>query len=145
MSSSKWDPFKDLMALKDRMNRLFDMSLSRELELATGAGAGTWAPTCDVMETEEGLLIQAELPGLSEGDYEVLLDGGEVVIRGDRKLHKSKPKQGAIFRLDGRYGTFRRAFTLPDWADEAQENIKANYSDGVLEVKIGRAKNRDSD
>jgi len=138
MSQSKWDPFRDLMALRERMNQLFETSLTRERELAAGLQAGAWVPAADVFETDVGVVIRAEIPGVKKDDIEVRLEGGQLVLHGERPMEVSRPGSGAVSRLERAYGSFHRAFPLPDWADADPENVEAAYKCGVLELTVPR-------
>ena len=140
---AKWDPFKDLSALQERMNQLFESSLTRERELAAGLAAGAWSPTADVFETDTGMIVRAELAGVSQEEFEVRLDGGNLVLRGERKMSEARTG-AAVSRLEREYGRFLRAFPLPDWASRDPDLIEADFSDGVLQVIVPRQNEENS-
>jgi len=134
---AKWDPFKDLSELRERMNHLFETSLTRERELAAGLQAGAWSPVADVYETEQGMVIMAELAGVQQDEFEVRFDGANLVLRGERKM--SEARSGAsISRLEREYGLFQRTFPLPDWASHDTAAVEAGFTDGVLRVTVPR-------
>jgi len=135
---AKWDPFKDMMALRERMNQLFETSLTRERELAAGLQAGAWSPRADVFETDAGLLVKAELPGVHEEDLEVRLDGGSLVLRGERRMDAARDGDAQISRLEREYGRFQRTLDLPEWASRDPGAVQAGYANGVLEVRVPR-------
>jgi HSP20 family protein len=140
---AKWDPFKDLTELRERMNHLFETSLTRERELAAGLQAGAWSPTADVYETEQGMVIRAELAGVRQDDFEVRFDGDHLVLRGERRMGEARTG-ASISRLEREYGRFQRVFPLPDWASRDSQAVKADFTDGVLEVMVPRQNEEDS-
>ena len=77
-----WDPLRDLLSLQERMNRLFEESLARERELPPGERRDAWSPAADVYETAESFVVLVELPGVSEDDVVVTVDGDELRLRG---------------------------------------------------------------
>jgi HSP20 family protein len=133
MAIIRWDPYRDLMTLQERMNRMFDESYrSRggEESLSTRA----WAPAVDIYETKEALVVKAELPEVKKDDIDVKIDNGILTIQGERKCEEVKDEQ--VHRRECQYGFFSRSFSLPTTVDP--NKINANYKDGVLTVSIPR-------
>ena len=141
---AKWDPFKDLSKLRERMNHLFETSLTREREHAAGLQAGAWSPTADVYESEQGMVIRVELAGVEQDDFEVRFDGDNLVLRGERRMGEARAG-ASISRLEREYGRFQRIFPLADWASRDKRAVKAGFTDGVLEVTVPRQSDEDSD
>jgi HSP20 family protein len=135
MSIVKWDPLKNLVALQDRMNRLFDETLERE-HGSEGLMAGAWAPPVDIYETDNDVVIVAELPGIEEKDVDVQVRDNVLTIKGERKMEKSL-KEESYHRVERTYGSFSRSFTLPTSVN--QDKISATYTRGVLEIKMPKA------
>lgn len=134
MSIARWDPFREMEALRENVNRLFQEALGGP---ARGVpSARPWAPAVDVVEDDEKIVVKAELPGMRKEDVEVELTGDTLTIRGERKFEEKEEKQNYI-RVERAYGRFQRAFTIgvPIKADD----LKANYKEGVLEITIPKA------
>ena len=125
-SASVWDPFR---AMRDVLR----WDPFRELEAATGGDYGLFAPSFDVKENKDGYIFRADLPGVREEDLDISLTGNRLTISGKRE--QEKHEQGDTYYASERsYGSFSRAFTLPDGTDG--ENVKAELKDGVLQVIV---------
>lgn len=131
----KWDPFRDLMAMQDRMTRLFDESLNRIFKEETPRGA--WSPPVDVVEREKEVILKIDLPEMNQNEIEIHVEENTLFIQGERRLIKEDPDERYI-QIERPYGSFRRAFNLPKAID--QEGIKASYKDGVLRIILPRKK-----
>jgi HSP20 family protein len=135
MAIVRWEPFRDLASLQERMNRLFDESfkgINRTTEDDWLLG-GTWAPAVDIFEQEGNIVLKAELPGIDLKDVDIRLENNVLTLRGERKVD-NEVKRESFHRIERAYGTFARSFTLPSTVD--QQNIKADYKDGVLKVVL---------
>ncbi len=133
MAIVRWDPFRDLMSLQDRMNRLFDESVGRWRSSDEEMDKGIWSPAVDIYETEHDIVLKAELPEVNQKDIDIRLENNTLTLRGERKFEK-ETKEENYHRVERAYGTFSRSFTLPSTVD--QERIKAEYKDGVLKVTM---------
>lgn len=133
MSMARWDPFRDLEALRENVNRLFQESMTPRRDISM---AQAWTPAVDVVEDEEKIIVKAELPGLKREDIDIELTGDTLTIKGERKFENEERKENYV-RVERSYGEFRRVFTIgvPVKAGE----VKANYKDGILEVQIPKA------
>ena len=137
---TRWEPFGslrrrgdffgDLTDMQKEMNRLFDDFFG---ERRTGMTEGQWVPAVDVSETESELVVRAELPGMTHDDIEVNLQDNVLTLRGEKKQEKKEDKEN-FHRLERSYGSFTRSFSLP--AGVKQEDIKAIFKDGILEVSL---------
>ena len=125
----KHNPFADLDELGSGM-RLFQDTVSRLLDQPA---ARPWAPSVDIFETENELLLKADLPGVEMKDIDIQLENGTLSLRGERKFEQEK-KEGGYHRVERSYGSFARYFTLPDTLDP--EKVKAEYKNGVLTVTL---------
>ena len=96
-------------------------------------GRDSWTPSVDIMEKEGNLVLRAELPGLTEKQIELKLEGNTLTLRGERKM-EDEDNKGTFHRVESFYGTFTRSFRLPDTVDA--EKINAEYKNGVLTVTI---------
>ncbi|MFZ3089789.1 MAG: Hsp20/alpha crystallin family protein [Nitrospirota bacterium] len=137
MSLIKWDPFRDLLSLQERMNKLFEESLSRSGKDQEDLTVGRWSPAIDVMENEQEIVIKGELPGIELKDVEVLIKDNLLTLRGERKFEKEEEKEN-YHRIERAYGAFQRVFTLP--ASVEQDKVKAKMRDGILEIRLPKAK-----
>jgi HSP20 family protein len=133
MAIIRWEPFRDLVSLQERMNRMFDESFR-----GAGRGAaeedwvgGAWAPAVDIYEQDGNIVLKAELPGIDPKDVDVRVENNILTLRGERKLD-TEVKRESYHRVERSYGTFIRSFTLPNMIDT--EKIKAEYKDGVLRM-----------
>ena len=135
MAIVRWQPFRDLVGLQDRMNRLFDEAFQGSGRSADDDWAlgGAWAPAVDIYEQDGSIVLKAELPGVDPKDVDIRLENNVLALRGERKLD-TEVKRESYHRVERSYGTFTRSFTLPSVVD--QEMIKAEYKDGVLRVTL---------
>lgn len=132
MSMVRFDPFRDLAVLQDRMNRLFnDAYQPRQSDDLMSRG--TWTPAVDIYEVEGALVIKAELPDMRREDIDVSVENNTLTIRGERKLD-NEIKQESFHRIERAYGSFVRSFSLPHTVDATK--IGAEYKGGVLTVKL---------
>lgn len=132
MLINRYDPFRDLTILQDRINRIFNEHTSREGESPAGR---TWAPVVDILETEADLTVQAELPGLKMEDIEVEVTGESLIIRGERKMDDTA--RDNYLRVERPHGPFQRSFTIG--VPVQPDKVRATYRDGILEVVIPKA------
>jgi HSP20 family protein len=132
MAMVRFDPFRDLAVLQDRMNRLFNDTYGarREDDLMS---RGSWSPAVDIYETDGALVLKAELPEMNREDIDVSVENSTLTIRGERKL-SNDIKQENFHRIERAYGSFVRSFSLPNTVDTAK--IAADYKNGVLTVKL---------
>ncbi len=133
MALIRWnDPFRELAALQDRMNRVFEGTLSRtrnEEELFTG----TWAPPVDIYETKDKITLKAELPGFEEKQINLRFEDGVLTIEGERKFEKESGDEN-YHRVERSYGKFVRSFAIP--AGIEGDRIAATFNNGVLTVDL---------
>ena len=131
MTITRWDPFRDLGLLQDRMNRLFDDAGRgwRADEPATT----TWSPAVDIFETAGDIVVKAELPGMDRKDISLNLENNVLTLRGERRFEK-ETKEENYHRVERSYGGFSRSFSIPATVDE--ERIHADYKDGVLKILL---------
>lgn len=124
-------PFGDLISLQERMNRLFDESLSSFGEKEEKLFPGTWSPAVDIYETPEEFIIKAELPGIDINDIDIEIKDNTLVLKGEKRFEKRVTKEN-YHRMEMFYGPFQRSFTLPNIFQHAK--TKAKLKDGVLEI-----------
>lgn len=132
MTLQRFDPFRELFNLQNRMGRLFDEA-GRPRFVENEEATATWSPAVDIYETQQEIVVKAELPDLKQEDIQVSLDNDRLSIRGERKF-ESEVKRENYHRVERSYGTFSRTFSLPPTVD--QEKIRADYKNGVLTVTL---------
>ena len=133
MVITRWDPLRDLATLQNRMNSLFqDYSRSGSGESDALASAA-FNPPVDIFEDEHKVVLALEVPGLKQEDLNIEVENNTLSIRGERKF-EGEQKQDNYHRIERRYGSFYRAFTLPQTVNA--ESISANYDAGVLRVEL---------
>ena len=135
MAVVKWDPFRDLVSIQDRMNRLFEQTLSRSRG-EEGVTATTWTPAVDIYETADTIVMKAELPGVAREDIHIQIDGSTLTLKGERRFARDVQEESYL-RIERAYGSFHRSFALP--ATVQQENVRAVLKDGVLELVLPKA------
>ena len=133
MQMTKWDPFKDLLTLQDRMNRLFDDSMRGVRQTDEGLAGAVWSPAVDIYETDNEVVLKAEVPGVNQKDIDIQVENNTLTLRGERKIDKETAREN-YHRIERSYGSFLRSFTLPGTID--QEKIRADYKDGVLKIEM---------
>ena len=133
MTLVKWEPFRELMAMQDRMTRLFDETLSRVWK--EEAVRGVWSPPVDIVERAHELVLKIDLPEVEQSEIDIRVEENTLVIQGERKFVKEVSDENYI-QIERPYGTFRRTFALPRMIDH--EGIKASCNQGVLKVVLPR-------
>ena len=141
MSSTQWDPFRELLSLQERMNRLFDQTFSRSRAQTGEISGGTWSPAVDLYESQDNLILKAELPGVEQNGIELRVQGNRISIRGERRL-KEAVNQEHFHRMERAFGPFNRSFTLPTPVDA--ENVTAEFKNGILMVVLPKRIDKDS-
>lgn len=122
--------FRGVNTLQDQINRLFNEAFERGGE---ESNLTTWAPAVDISETEQELVVQADLPGIDIKDLDIRVENNVLTIRGERKFEK-KVNEENYLRVERAYGSFSRSFSLANTV--SPEGIKADYQNGVLTLNI---------
>ena len=132
MAIVRWnDPFREFAQLQERINRVFNDAYRSDEGLMT---SGTWVPPVDIYQNgDHEVVIKAELPDMSREDIDITVDNGTLTIRGEKKLTQDV-KEEQFHRIERRYGTFSRSFSLPQTVDTAK--VGADYKNGVLTVRL---------
>jgi HSP20 family protein len=121
------------------MNRLFEESFSRGRGDEPSLDSGTWTPLADVYETDEGFVVQVELPGLREADIEVRVEGNALTLKGERRLNAAARPE-SFHRMERSYGAFSRTFTFPEDVDRS--GVKVQCRDGLLRLELPKLRPR---
>jgi HSP20 family protein len=128
---TRWDQSRGLTSLQEQFIRLFEDNSTRDR--SGHADLATWAPPVDIYETENELVIKADLPDLEEKDIDVRVENNSLTIRGERKFEKDVNEDNYL-RVERAYGSFMRSFSLPNTV--SSENIRAEYRNGVLTLHM---------
>jgi HSP20 family protein len=128
---SQWESIRGLNSLQDRVNQLFDDTFIRRR--IGESDLGTWLPAVDIYETEQELIVKADLPGVDEKEIDIRVENNMLTIRGERKFQQDV-SQDNYLRIERAYGPFTRSFSLPNTVDT--EAIGAEHRDGVLTVRM---------
>jgi HSP20 family protein len=137
MNLVKWNPFRELEEVSNRLNSLFGRMPARAETGADMLAVADWMPTVDISETESGYLIKAEIPEVKKEDVKVNIQDGMLTISGERHQEKEE-KNKRYHRLERVYGSFSRSFRMPDDADE--NTVNAEFKDGMLNVTLPKSK-----
>jgi HSP20 family protein len=132
MTIVRYDPFRDLRSLQEEVNRLFSTNLGRAFG-EEGISRGAWSPSVDIYESAEQIVLEAELPGMNRGDFDLSIENNIITLRGERRFEK-KDESDNYHRVERSYGAFTRSFTLPQ--SVSGEGAAAEYSNGVLRVTL---------
>jgi len=129
MAISRWYPIREVATLQDRVNSLFQ-DLSGDSQTVTAA---SFAPAVDVYENGEKVVLKLDVPGIKEEDLDIRVENQTLTVSGERKF-ENEEKEENFHRIERRYGSFYRSFTLPTTVDT--ENVAASYEAGVLKLEL---------
>jgi HSP20 family protein len=129
MVITRWTPFREVAGLENRVNALFGAFKEGDKPLTTAS----FTPAVDVYEDEKSVVLKLEVPGIEEKDLDVSVENHTLTVKGERKFAQEE-KQENFQRIERRYGSFFRAFTLPSTIDT--ENVDAKYEAGVLKLEL---------
>ena len=130
---TRWEPFRELNTLQSRLIRLFEEQTRGGSEESLTAGA--FVPAVDVYEDEHSIQLKLEVPGIDEKDLDIKVENNTLTVSGERKFEKDE-KEENFRRVERRYGSFVRSFTLPPTVDS--EAITADYNAGVLKLRLAK-------
>jgi HSP20 family protein len=141
MQLTRWDPFREMEELSDRLGRAWPLSFVRPFGRREGGAEealvlADWAPLVDVEETEKEYLIKAELPEVKKEDVKVTIEHGMLTIEGERK-HEKEEKTRKVHRVERSYGKFVRRFSVPPEVED--KKVAAEFKDGVLYVHVPKS------
>ena len=129
MAITRWDPFREVVSLQNRLNSLFRDFNEADSPLTTAS----FVPAVDIYEDAQKVTLKLEVPGIEEKDLDVRVEDHTLTVKGERKFEKEE-KEENFHRIERRYGSFFRAFTLPTTVDT--ENVQASYNAGVLKLEL---------
>ena len=133
MDLIQWNPLREMVSLRERMNRLFDDSWFRTDGYGDDVAMGMWSPAVDMFAKDDHLVIKAELPGMEKKDINLHLKDGVLTLRGERK-HENQVQDENFYRREMSYGKFVRTFSLP--SDVDPDKINAEFQNGLLTIEV---------
>ncbi len=131
-SLTTWDPFTEMAGLHQVADQLFGEFFG-QTPFKMAATEARWSPMVDVHETDEGIRLVADLPGIKQEDIQVSIEGDTLTLKGERK-RDTEVKEDQYHRVERSYGVFQRSILLPSVVDSSK--VKATYKDGVLEILL---------
>ena len=139
MTIVRWEPLRELSSLQSDMNRFFDTMFQAPAGGGQAAQLRRWTPAMDLAETEDAFVLRADLPGVSQEDVSIEIEDTVLTVSGERKSDHENKGEG-FYRVERAFGAFSRSLTLPKGVDA--EAIAAQFTDGVLEVRIPKPEQR---
>ncbi len=128
----RWEPAREMMTLREAMDRLFDDAFTRPFSLREG-----WsAPAIDMYQTDDEIVVKAALPGLKAEDVQINITGEVLTLKGEMKQQEEK-KEKAWHIREQRWGTFERSVVLP--TDVVSDKAKAEFENGILTITLPKA------
>jgi len=127
-------PLADVAVLQNRLNSIFN-DFGRPDGEQESLTMGSFVPPVDVYEDEHQLVLKLEIPGIKQEDLDVRVENQTLTVKGERKFEKDE-KEENFHRIERRYGSFVRTFTLPQTVDTTA--VKASYDNGVLAISMAK-------
>jgi len=130
---TRWEPVREMMTLREAMDRLFDDAFTRPINLKDG---GWSAPAIDMYQTDDEVVVKAALPGFNADDVQINVTGEVLTIRGEIK-HEDEKKEKAWHIREQRWGSFERSVSLP--TDVVSDKANADFANGILTITLPKA------
>ena len=131
----RWEPEREMITLREAMDRLFDDAFTRPLSLRDG-WRGSGIPAIDIYQTDEDVVVKATLPGIKADDVQINIAGDVLNIKGEMK-EKNDKKEKDYHMREQRWGTFERSVMLP--TSVVSDKAKAEFEDGILTIILPKA------
>ena len=132
MAITRWDPFREMYSLQSRLNSLLEDARRGDDELTT---TGSFIPPVDIFEDGNRIVLKLEVPGMKQDDLKIQVESNALLVRGERKFEQETNEKN-YHRIERRYGSFARSFTLPNTVDT--DKVQAHYDAGVLSIELGK-------
>ncbi len=133
MAITRWDPFRDVLTLQNRMQSLLQDYARDGRGEADTLTAGAFVPPVDIYEDTEKIVLTLEVPGISQDAFNIAVENNILSVRGERAW-TGEQKEENYHRVERRYGNFHRVFTLPQTVDTT--DVQASYDAGVLRIEL---------
>ncbi len=138
MGIRRWDPLKDISSAQEGLQRFMEHPMFAAPALGA-PNRGCYMPVVDILESKGYVVVRAELPGVNREDITIEIEGDVLLLRGERKFEKEVEHEN-YHRMECSYGTFQRAFTLPQAI--RKEEVTARFEQGVLEIRMPKGSER---
>jgi HSP20 family protein len=132
----RWEPFNEMISLRDAVNRLFEDSFIRPGLWPLPFDGGGLSVPADVIETQDNIVVKVSAPGVKPEDIDISVVGDTLAIKGETKSEEQF-EEGSYIRKERRFGSFQRTFSLP--ASVASDRAKAEFENGVLTLTLPKA------
>ena len=132
MAITRWDPYREVLTLQNRLNSLFQ-DYGRGHGENDSVSTAAFVPPVDVYEDDHKIVLKLEVPGLRQEDLDIQIENNALTVKGERKFEKEE-KEENFHRIERRYGSFFRSFTVPNTVNS--EAVKASYDAGVLRIEL---------
>ncbi len=130
-----WEPMREVITLRDAMDRLFDEAFTRPWSGRDGT-SGAYTPAIDMYQTENDVVVKAAVPGMKPEDVQINVTGDTLTIKGESdESHETKEKSYHI--RERRWGTFERSIPLPTLI--SADKARAEFENGVLTITLPKA------
>jgi HSP20 family protein len=133
----RWDPFRDMVSLRDAMDRLFEDSFVRPRGESPTLEGREQTLALDVYETDDNLVVEASLPGFNPDEVDISIVGNTLTINGEHEKHQEKEEEGKYYFRERRYGAFQRVVALP--VETNADKAEATFENGVLKLSLPKA------
>ena len=130
----RWEPAREMMTLREAMDRLFDDAFTRPLSIRDGWSMSN--PAVDMYQTENEVVVKASIPGMKAEDVQINVTGETLTLKGDVK-QKDETREKSWHIREQRWGTFERSILLP--SDVVADKAKAEFEDGILTITLPKA------
>lgn len=131
---TRWDPFGEMMSLRDAMDRLFEDSFVRAGNGGTHLMGGTQTLALDMYETDNDLVVEASLPGFNPDEVDISVIGNSLTITTETKHAEERAEKGKYYYQERRYGSFQRNISLP--AQVNSDRAQATFQNGILKLTL---------
>jgi HSP20 family protein len=129
----RWEPAREMMSLRDAMDRLFDDAFTRPLSLRDG---GWSSPAIDMFQTDDEIIVKAALPGIKADEVQINVTGEVLTLKGEMKQNQEMKEKSWHIR-EQRFGSFERSIALP--TDVVADKAKADFENGILTITLPKA------
>jgi HSP20 family protein len=129
----RWEPAREMMSLRDAMDRLFDDAFTRPLSLRDG---GWSSPAIDMFQTDDKIIVKAALPGIKADEVQINITGEVLTLKGEMKQNQEMKEKSWHIR-EQRFGSFERSIALP--TDVVADKAKADFENGILTITLPKA------
>jgi HSP20 family protein len=133
---TRWEPAREMMTLREAMDRLFDDAFTRSFSLERNGGSTWGAPAIDMFQTDNEVVVKAALPGIKPEQVQINVTGDVLTIRGETKQQEEKKDKTWQIR-EHRWGAFERSLRLP--TNVIADKAKADFENGILTIMLPKS------